>query len=1112
MRKKLLAGMLALALCSTNMPLQTIFAEEFTSGNQDVVSEEETPEIFTNEELEAAGETDEELSVFSSDEVPEFNDAPDEAMAAAENEQAGEIDLADNDKVMNGVYTISSAGDYKFTCSRETGNRIVVDGKKISAKDSINIYLNKVNINTSAGPALRINLNVEATVTIHLTGTNSLITKNNYYAGLQKDNKARLIIKTNNSDATAGILNARSIDGDSAGIGGGFYGSVSCSNIIIDSCSVIASSKYGAGIGGSKQRAGSVSDIIINSSSVTASSTDGAGIGGGGYGASSVSGITINSSSVTASSTNGAGIGGGGYGADSVSDITINSSSVTASSTNGAGIGSAGGTCSNIGISGGSVKAYSDRMPGINCTPHNGNSTNVYCCIIKNEYFLPVTIDSESWKPSYHIVPDSTKDGNLYVWLTEKENNDAYDVTVGTEKRQYSFDQAKNQFVCIKTPPTADKFDYTQPIFTYTKDTPADIRNYIKWKADVTGHGEITNVTYLKKEGGTSFTISPTDAGTYTFTIDVGEGECYNSAKNISASPEWEFVISKAQAPSNKPTKTTIYVPWSCKKVNEIAPNPLPANWKWQDSDKKLNLGGNTATAVYTDEDANNYENISVEFKITRKACTHPHTAERYYSSPSCTSSGYSGDTYCTDCNETLSYGYTISAYGHDYDNGVITTEPTAEIDGIITYTCKWCKHQDTKTLGKLGDGEPYIEGSFQKKSWDTVNDLIKTSKEKDTISIIMNGARTLPASVLSGIKGKDISLNLDMENGFIWKINGTSITAETPADTDLSVTNTAEYIPAALYSLISTNQNDFGFHLGRSGAFDFPAVLSVKADASCAGLMANLFWYDAENGILQCIQTVTVGGAFERSIPYADFTLSKGQDYFIAFGTESLNGRVIHTDGSITDENGAYLRPANTKISSHSIDRNKLTVKLSKGCAGAQGYDFVISKKSNMLQTGKFSQTVSSTGKPQASFRYLAKGTWYVAARSWVLDAQGNKVYGSWTKIKKIKITVVTPQQPKIRNITVKGNTVTVTYTKCKNATGYEILLGNKYKTSAGEKYPVKKYLKRTEGKNTVTVTFTNVKKGTWYVTVRAWNQTSKDKSRVYSPYSTMKKFKTKK
>ena len=1086
MRKKLLAGMLALALCSTNMPLQTIFAEEFTSGNQDVVSEEETPEIFTNEEQEAAGETDEELSVFSSEEVPEFDDAPDEAMAATENAQNGVIDLTEDANVTDGVYTINIAEDYKFTCKKspETSNRIVVDGTNTSEQHNINIYLDNVNIKTSAGSALQINNNVKATVTIYLTGINNLTTTNQSSAGLQKDNKAQLIIKTNNSDATAGILNARSIDGDSAGIGGGYYGTGSCSNIIIDSCSV------------------------------TASSTDGAGIGGGGYGTGSVSGITIKSSSVTASSTNGAGIGGGGYGAGSVSDITIKSSSVTATSTNGAGIGSAGGTCSNIGISGGSVKAYSDRMPGINCTPHNGNSTNVYCCIIKNEYFLPVTIDSESWKPSYHIVPDSTKDGNLYVWLTEKENNDAYDVTVGTEKRQYSFDQAKNQFVRIQTTPTADQFDYTQPSFTYTKDTHVDISKYIKWKDDVTGHGKITKVTYFKKGDKTPLADSPTDAGTYTFKIDVNEGDYYKSVDSISA-PEWEFVISKAQAPSSKPTDTDpTYVSWLCKKVEDVK-GLFNDEWKWSDSDisKKLPVGEEvSATAVYNGTDADNYVNTSVVFKITRKACTHPHTAERYYSSPSCTSSGYSGDTYCTDCNETLSYGYTISAYGHDYDNGVITTEPTAEIDGIITYTCKWCKHQDTKTLGKLGDGEPYIEGSFQKKSWDTVNDLIKTSKEKDTISIIMNGARTLPASVLSGIKGKDISLNLDMENGFIWKINGTSITAETPADTDLSVTNTAEYIPAALYSLISTNQNDFGFHLGRSGAFDFPAVLSVKADASCAGLMANLFWYDVENGVLQCIQTVTVGGAFERSIPYADFTLSKGQDYFIAFGTESLNGRVIHTDGSITDENGAYLRPANTKISSHSIDRNKLTVKLSKGCAGAQGYDFVISKKSNMLQTGKFSQTVSSTGKPQASFRYLAKGTWYVAARSWVLDAQGNKVYGSWTKIKKIKITVVTPQQPKIRNITVKGNTVTVTYTKCKNATGYEILLGNKYKTSAGEKYPVKKYLKRTEGKNTVTVTFTNVKKGTWYVTVRAWNQTSKDKSRVYSPYSTMKKFKTKK
>ena len=106
--------------------------------------------LFTNEEQEAAGETDEDLSVFGSEEIPEFNDAPDEAMAAAENAQIKEIDLINSTEVTKGVYTISSAGDYKFTCSnsQKTANRIVVDGTHISENDNIKIYLDNVNINT----------------------------------------------------------------------------------------------------------------------------------------------------------------------------------------------------------------------------------------------------------------------------------------------------------------------------------------------------------------------------------------------------------------------------------------------------------------------------------------------------------------------------------------------------------------------------------------------------------------------------------------------------------------------------------------------------------------------------------------------------------------------------------------------------------------------------------------------------------------------------------------------------------------------------------------------------------------------------------------------------
>ena len=1187
MRKKLLAGVMALALCSTNMSPQTIFAGEFTSGNLEEVTEE-TPEIFSDDNQEVIEETEDELSVFSSESVPEFSNEANVMSATVNEKKTIKINL-DNPEdpeyinhydSQNNQLLISSVGSYEFIGNSETTVPICI-GYGISRE--INICLNNVNIVADSGPALEIRSGI---VNIYLENNNFLKTQSsqNYVSALRmepysfptinsQNNSGSLTVSSeqcpgitctnrltiNGGSVTAYSTSGTGIESDSLTINGGSVDASSLSgtgikngSLTINGGSVDASSQSGTGIENDS--------LTINGGSVKAFSTSGTGI--------KSNSLTIENGSVKASSTLGTGIESG--------SLTINGGSVTASSADKT---KKDISSNQITINGGSVKASS-----VSSAPTNDQGEKVYCCTIENpdsENVIIIDVDETStlWNPQDHKAVDPN-DKRLYAWLT----GETHTIAVGNKKQTYYFEETSNSNTF--KPITNNDFILSSPNLTYNGTAQAplecnieDIKDEIKLSYYENGvpqpNGAINAGTYTVTaniagnrfaDASWTFTINPAtfdensieitaynkiydgdehpvitgifpDGSNVEYSTEspnettIWSSTCPNVKTVADASntkvwvkiskdnytteiygPKQATINPAAKAPGYT-SETTKFVPWSYKKISEI-PNLPPTGWIWNENvkpEQELQVGTPIkATAIYNGNDKGNYQEEKITYTITRNECEHKNTVGVYYSSPSCTSNGYSGDTYCNDCKRTIYYGSTIPAYGHDYDSGVITTEPTAETDGIITYTCKRCKHQDTKNLGKLGDGEPYIEGSFQKKGWDAINDLIKASKEKNTISITLNGSRTLPASVLSGIKGKDISLNLDMENGFIWKINGTSITAETPADTDLSVTNTAEYIPAALYSLISTNQNDFGFHLGRNGAFDFPAVLSVKADASCAGLMANLFWYDVENGVLQCIQTITVGGAFERSIPYADFTLSKGQDYFIAFGTESLNGRVIHTDGSITDENGVYLRPANTKISSHSIDRNKLTVKLSKGCAGAQGYDFVISKKSNMLQTGKFSQTVSSTGKPQASFRYLAKGTWYVAARSWVLDVQGNKVYGSWTKIKKIKITVVTPQQPKIRNITVKGNTVTVTYTKCKNATGYEILLGNKYKTSAGEKYPVKKHLKRTG--NTTTVTFTNVKKGTWYVTIRAWNQTSKDKSRVYSPYSSMKKFKTKK
>ena len=209
MKKKLLAGILTLALCSANILPQTIFAEEFTSGNPEEVSEEETPEVFTDENQESAGETEEELSVFSEG-TSEFEDNNNETNKPNEEPQIVDVDLTSN-SITGNVYTIAS-GDtaYRFTSNgTETSNRITISDT-ITAAKSICIYLKNVNIKTSEGPALLIPEKLNAKVHIYLEGENVLKTSNRNSAALQKENTFNLII--DNAPNSAGSLTATAMD------------------------------------------------------------------------------------------------------------------------------------------------------------------------------------------------------------------------------------------------------------------------------------------------------------------------------------------------------------------------------------------------------------------------------------------------------------------------------------------------------------------------------------------------------------------------------------------------------------------------------------------------------------------------------------------------------------------------------------------------------------------------------------------------------------------------------------------------------------------------------------------------------------------------------------
>ena len=165
-----------------------------------------------------------------------------------------------------------------------------------------------------------------------------------------------------------GIISANALDNAAAGIGCGWYGK--SGTIIINGGKVVATSSgyhSGAGIGGCRESDSPVvgPDITINGGEVTATGGNySAGIGGGWHAVGGT--ITINGGTVTAyGGHRGAGIGGGSSGAGG-DKIEINGGIITATGGSGGGNALGGGHSGSGGIitvNGGTIlaKAHEDK-------------------------------------------------------------------------------------------------------------------------------------------------------------------------------------------------------------------------------------------------------------------------------------------------------------------------------------------------------------------------------------------------------------------------------------------------------------------------------------------------------------------------------------------------------------------------------------------------------------------------------------------------------------------------------------------------------------------------------------------------------------------------------
>jgi len=121
---------------------------------------------------------------------------------------------------------------------------------------------------------------------------------------------------------------------------------------------------------------------------------------------------------------------------------------------------------------------------------------------------------------------------------------------------------------------------------------------------------------------------------------------------------------------------------------------------------------GKSAIVTIPVKDMTNIADYELKITLTVAECEHEHTEIRNLKAAVCNEKGYTGDTWCTDCNRKIAAGEEtpIDANNHAYDEGVITKQPSVITKGIKLYTCTRCGHTYTETLPVLEDEEDHSD------------------------------------------------------------------------------------------------------------------------------------------------------------------------------------------------------------------------------------------------------------------------------------------------------------------------------------------------------------------------------------------------------------------
>lgn len=212
--------------------------------------------------------------------------------------------------------------------------------------------------------------------------------------------------------------------------------------------------------------------------------------------------------------------------------------------------------------------------------------------------------------------------------------------------------------------------------------------------------------------------------------------------------------------------------------------------------------------------------------------------------------------------------------------------QPTQPADNVKKPQRKVLTAQND-TVEEGEEARPFIQGEDDKEGWDVIRAESAVCAEGGTIVVNMNGSSVVPGDIFDMIKGKDITMQFELDNGIIWQVNGMSVQKENISDIDFHVAlgeEASDTIPVDLINALTGERFSMNLTLAYDGAFGFEAVMRLNVGEANKGLVANLFYYNVSTDALEfiCADEIDETGQ-------AELTFTHASDYIIILDTVSM-------------------------------------------------------------------------------------------------------------------------------------------------------------------------------------------------------------------------------